>query len=55
MVDISRETYERNVVNRIVDSDGILRLNGKHIEEGLVHIDLPVTTVKYLSDHRKHI
>ena len=37
MVDKSRETYERNGVETIVDSDGILWLNKKHIEEGLNH------------------
>ena len=36
MVDKSRETYERNGVETIVDSDGILWLNKKHIE-GLNH------------------
>ena len=35
MVDISRETYERNGVEAIVDSDVILWLNEKYIEEGL--------------------
>ena len=29
MVNISRKTYERNGVETIVDSDGILRLNEK--------------------------
>ena len=33
MVDIRRETYERNGI--VVDNDEILRLNEKHIEEGL--------------------
>ena len=46
--------YERNGVETIVDSDGILRLNKKHIEEGLNHKDLRVTTVKYFPDYRKH-
>ena len=34
MVDISRETYLRNITETIVDNDGILWLNEKHIEEG---------------------
>ena len=34
MVDIRRETYERNGVE---DDDAILWLNGKHVEEGLNH------------------
>ena len=40
MVDISRETYERYGVETILDSDGILWLNGKHKEEGLDHKNL---------------
>ena len=34
MVDIRRETYERNGVE---DDDTILWLNEKHVEEGLNH------------------
>ena len=34
-VDISREEYERNGIETIVDNEGILRLNKKHIEERL--------------------
>ena len=34
MVDIRRETYERNGVE---DDDAILWLNEKHVEEGLNH------------------
>ena len=33
MVDISREMYERNDIETIVDNDGILWLNKKYIEE----------------------
>ena len=32
MVDISRETFERNGIETIVDNDGILWLNEKNIE-----------------------
>ena len=53
MVDISRKTYETNGIERIVDSDGILRLNEKHIE-GLDHQILREITTKYNSNHRKH-
>ena len=35
MVDISRGTYEKNVVKTTIDNDSILRLYKKHIEEGL--------------------
>ena len=54
MADISTKTYEKNNVETIVDSDGISWLNAKHIEEGLDHKNLRVTTVKYFSGHRKH-
>ena len=37
MVDISRKTYKRNGMQTIVDNDGILWLNEKHMEEGLDH------------------
>ena len=40
MVNISREKYERNGIETIVDNDGILWLNEKHIEEGLDHKNL---------------
>ena len=35
MVDISRETYERNGIETIVDNNRILWLNEKHKGEGL--------------------
>ena len=54
MIDISRETFERNGVEAVVDSDGILWLTEKHIEEGLNRKNLRVATVNYLSDHRKY-
>ena len=54
MVDIRTETYESNCVEIIVHSDGILKLNENHIV-GLDYKNLRVTTLKYLSDHRKQI
>ena len=33
--DISRETYERNDIEKVVDNDGIFWLNEKDTEEGL--------------------
>ena len=54
MVDISRKTYGKNGIETIVDNDGILWLNEKHIEEGLDHKNLREITIKYHSDHRKH-
>ena len=53
MVDISRKTYERNGIETIVDNDGTLCLNEKHIEEGLNHKHLREVTIKYQSNHRK--
>ena len=37
MVDISRKKYKRKGAETIVDNDGILQLNEKHIEEGSDH------------------
>ena len=54
MVDINRKTYERNGIETIVDNDGVLSLNKKHIEEGLDHKDLQEITIKYHSDYREH-
>ena len=55
IVDISRKTYERNGIETIVDNDGILWLNEKHLEVGLDHKYLKEIIIKYHSDHRKHI
>ena len=54
MVYISREAYEQNVAETIVDSDGILWLNEKHMEQGLDHKNIRATAVKYPSGHRKN-
>ena len=53
MIGISRKIYQRSGVETVVDSDGILQLNEKHIGKGLHHKTW-VSTVKYPSDHRKH-
>ena len=55
MVGVNRKTDERNGVETIVDGDGILWLNEKHLEEGLGHKNLRVTRLKYPSGYRKHI
>ena len=47
MVDICRKTYKRNVIETIVDNNGILRLNEKHIEEGSDHKNLREIKIKY--------
>ena len=46
MVDISRKTYERNGIEKIVDNDEIFWLNEKHIIEGLDHKNLQEITIK---------
>ena len=46
--------YARNGIETIVDNDGVLRLNEKHIEEGLDNKNLREITTKYHSDHRNH-
>ena len=51
---ISSKISKTNGVETIADSDGVLWLNKKHVEEGLDHINLQKTTLKYLLDHRKH-
>ena len=55
MVDISRKTYEGSGIETTADNYEILWLNEKHIEEGLGHKNLQEITIKYHSDHRKHI
>ena len=54
MVDISRRTFERNGIAKIVDNDGILWLNEKHLEEGLDYKRFQEITIKYHSDHRSY-
>ena len=54
MVGISRKTYQKNAVEKVLDSDGIFLLNEKHTKEGLSHKNLCENTIKYNSDHRKH-
>ena len=46
MVDISKNTHERNGVYTIVDNDGILWLNEKHVEEGLDHKNVREISIK---------
>ena len=54
MVDISRERIEKNGLGTIVNNYEILSLNEKHLEEEFDHKNLWATTLKYLSNHRKH-
>ena len=44
---ITKETWENNGIEVIVDSVNTLWLNEKHIEEQLGHEDLQVITNKY--------
>ena len=44
MVDIRRKTYETNGIEIIIENDGILWLNETHMEEGLDHENLGLTT-----------
>ena len=53
MVDVRRKTDESNGIEKIVNNDGILWLNEKHIEEGLDHKNLREITTKYSPNHRK--
>ena len=48
MTDISRKTYERNGKETIVDNDGILWLNEKHIEERLDRKNLVVSLLELI-------
>ena len=47
MVSITKETYENNDIETIVDSIGKLWFNEKNIEEKLGHKNLPAITNKY--------
>lgn len=53
MVNINSEACERNGIETIVDSDGIIWLNEKDAEEGLDHKSLPMVTREYSSKYRK--
>ena len=54
VVDIGKETYEKNHIEAIVDGIGKLWLNEKHTEEKLGHKHLPVITNKYDQVYKKH-
>ena len=43
---MSRKTYGINGIKTMVDNDGILWLNEKHIEERLDHKNLQEITIK---------
>ena len=54
MVEITKETYEINNIEAIVDDNGILRLNKNHLEEQLKYSNLAVVTSKYCPGNKKH-
>ena len=47
MSDITKEAFESNSIEVIIDSVNTLWLNEKHIEEKLGHKNLPAITNKY--------
>ena len=51
---ITKETWENNGIEVIVDSVNTLWLNEKHIEEKLGHKNLPAITNKYDKIYKKH-
>ena len=51
---ITKETWENNGIEVIVDSVNTLWLNEKHIEEKLGHKNLPVISNKYGKIYKKH-
>ena len=53
MVNITKETFENNGIEAIVDSVNALWLNEKNIEEKLGHKNLPVVTNKYGKIYKK--
>ena len=50
---ITKETWENNDIEVIVDSVNALWLNEKHIEEQLGHKNLPAITDKYKKIYKK--
>ena len=54
MVDISKETFENNDIEVIVEGIGTLWLNENQVEEKLGHKNLPLITNKYDPVHKNH-
>ena len=54
MVKSTKEAFENNYIEVIVDSVNTLWLNEKHIEEQLGHKNLPAITNKYDKIYKKH-
>ena len=51
---ITKETYENNGIEVIIDNNDTLWLSERHIEKKLDHKNLRAITIKYCSDYRKH-
>ena len=47
MVDITKEAFENNDIEVIIDGANTLWLNERHIEKKLSHKNLPAVTNKY--------
>ena len=54
MVDFTKEAFENNDIEVIVDSIDTLWLNERHIEKKLSHKNLPAITNKYDEIYKKH-
>ena len=46
--------HEKSSIETILDKDDMLRLNEKHITEGLDHKNLLIISKKYFSNFTKH-
>ena len=54
MVNFTKEAFENNDIEVIVDSTDTLWLNERHIEKKLSHKNLPAITNKYDKIYKKH-
>ena len=54
MVNFTKDAFENNGIEVIIDSVKTLWLNEKHIEEKLGHKNLPAITNKYNKIYKKH-
>ena len=53
MVNITKETYENNGIEVIIDKFGKLWLNGRHVQQQLGLKNLPALTNKYDEECKK--
>ena len=53
MVNITKETYQNNGIEVIIDKFDILWLDEKHVEQQLEHKHLPAVTNKYHKKYKK--